>query len=222
MYDVPGGRRRSTKSRRWHPSLEVKASVPSPSVSAAASAQARRGDPVPRTPKPRFSAPQRSSPRAVASIMVPKVISLAPEDSLLSAAVALRQHRFSGMPVVHDELLVGVLSEKDVLRVLEQSAKVNLPASLLDLLLEQVSGSLLDELAKCRGVLAGLKVHQAMTKDVVVTHPRATLPEVARLMTARGIHRVPVVEHGKMVGIVTSHDLLRVLQEAEERLALQF
>jgi len=46
-----------------------------------------------------------------------------------------------------------------------------------------------------------------MTKDPVIVSPTSTISAVSKLMTEKGIQQVPVVENGKLVGLITSHDL---------------
>jgi CBS domain-containing protein len=53
-----------------------------------------------------------------------------------------------------------------------------------------------------------MKVRDIMTTEVVVAHPDTSVNHVARLMSGRGISGVPVVEDGKVVGIVTELDLI--------------
>ncbi|NPB06886.1 MAG: CBS domain-containing protein [Aquificae bacterium] len=62
-----------------------------------------------------------------------------------------------------------------------------------------------------------LKVSQVCTREVVTVSPKATLAEVLRVMTARGIGRLPVVKDGKLVGIIARADLGRAVREHARR-----
>jgi len=51
------------------------------------------------------------------------------------------------------------------------------------------------------------QVRRIMTKNPVIVSPNSTIAAVSKLMTEKGIQQIPVVEEGKLVGLITSHDL---------------
>ena len=59
--------------------------------------------------------------------------------------------------------------------------------------------------------MAAVKVEQAMVKDPVFVGPDAPISEIASLMVEKHFHTIPVVEKGKLVGIIGKEDILKVL-----------
>jgi CBS domain-containing protein len=151
------------------------------------------------------------SSQTAGEIMVHAVVTLSPDSNLLNAAITLRRHAITGAPVSSEGKIVGVLSQKDIVSVLEARSEVNLPSTILDMVVERVDQTYLDRLSSCRGILEQMVVRDAMSPEVISVAPSASLREVVHRMAAHHIHRVPVVEHGRLVGIVTRTDVLRVL-----------
>jgi CBS domain-containing protein len=151
----------------------------------------------------------------VRDIMTRKVVTVQSTDSLRFAATLLSKKAFSGVPVVGGEgKVVGVLSEKDLLRVLNEKAGLAVPGGLFDLFLETSEARQKDLLARCRRVLDEVLVSAAMTSPARTISPDAPSLEAVRQMVVSRINRLPVVEHGKLVGIVTRGDVLRLGQGA--------
>jgi CBS domain-containing protein len=55
-----------------------------------------------------------------------------------------------------------------------------------------------------------------MVKSILTARPDQSLGEVAQILTEHGIHRLPVVEGGELVGIITSLDLVRIIAEGRQ------
>lgn len=123
----------------------------------------------------------------------------------------------SGFPVVENGRLVGIVSRSDVVRRLcvEQS----LAEAISDYYREvgAFEGSSLEPLdAIGRRVGARVErmhVRDVMSEPVFTATPDQTLREVARTMVEHHIHRLPVTEHGKLVGIITSLEFVRLFAE---------
>lgn len=145
----------------------------------------------------------------VRDIMTRKVVTVEPVDSLRFAATLMAEKDISGVPVVgKDGKVVGVLSEKDIVRVLREKAGLKVPGGLFDLLLETSEARQKDILHRCRLVLHEEKVHAAMSAPArTVTSDTLTL-EAARQLLAYNIKRLPVVDRGKLVGIVSRTNVL--------------
>ena len=151
----------------------------------------------------------------VRDIMTRKVTTVEPTDTLRFAATLLSQKGISGMPVVAAEgRIVGVLSEKDILRTLKDKAGLGLPGGLFELILEPAPARQKDLLTRCRATLDEVRVATAMTAPARTVHPDSPSVEAIREMTAARVNRLPVIERGKLVGIVTRGDLLRLSQTA--------
>lgn len=145
----------------------------------------------------------------VGDIMVRDVVTVGPSATLRTAALLLSHKRISGMPVVEGEgRVVGVLSEKDIVRVLQQHGGLVLPGGLFDLLLEPSEARQRDMLARCHRVLDDTEVKAAMTTPAQTIASTDPTVEAIRRMLSLHINRLPVVENGRLVGIVTRRDVL--------------
>ncbi|HTT15611.1 MAG TPA: CBS domain-containing protein [Thermoplasmata archaeon] len=160
------------------------------------------------TPKGRGSSDDQFG-AIVRDLMTRKVVTVEVGDTLRFAATLLSQKGISGMPVLgKDGQVVGVLSEKDIAKALRDKGGLSLPGSLFDLILEPSEARQKDLLARCRSVLDHTLVSQVMTTPAKTIGPNAPSLEAAKLMLNERINRLPVVEHGKLVGIVTRKDVL--------------
>jgi acetoin utilization protein AcuB len=127
--------------------------------------------------------------------MTPKVISISPDEHLGQAAALMSQHEIRRLPVVTPAQggrgrLVGMLSHGDVLQA--APAGVN-PFS--------IGGPA----AMPPDVLVG----QVMRSPVITTNPDAPIEQVAELMRTSKIGALPVLEHERVVGLVTESDIFR-------------
>jgi CBS domain-containing protein len=136
----------------------------------------------------------------VEELMSRDVITVQPETPLKEVAELLCEHRISGVPVVSGHRLVGILSQTDIV-------------------------------AKERGRLApkrfrrkddakrtALTAGDAMSEPPVVTEPWRSASSAAALMLERGVNRLPVVDGGSLVGIVTGTDLVRAFARGDQEI----
>jgi len=141
----------------------------------------------------------------VGNIMTPTPVTISQDSTLAEAAAAMLEARVSGLPVVGaDGCIVGMITEGDLLRRAELGTAA--PAA----------GWLAAFLSPGRAArdyvrTHGLKVRDVMTTTVLSTLPDASLASVVELMEANQVKRVPVIQDGKLVGIVSRADLLRAL-----------
>jgi CBS domain-containing protein len=166
---------------------------------------------------PVHRAPLRQSSSLVYNVRVADVLSkpvlLVGEDaSLFDALMLMRTHNVSGLPVIDSRRhLVGVLSEKDLARVVLGSSDYPEIKGLLDVLMLGLSDQPSATLQRIREGLEAVTVSAAMSRPPFVIHPDAPLELAAEVMRDQGINRLPVVEDDRLVGIVTRHDLVRAL-----------
>lgn len=131
-----------------------------------------------------------------------------PDASLKEVAAILAEHRISGVPVVDDAGdVLGVVSEGDIL--LKEIAEV--PHG-LQRLLHHKDVSVLASKVEAR--TAG----EAMSMPAIVVEPHWQLAQAARLMIEQGVKRLPVVEGGKLVGILTRFDLVRAFARGDDEI----
>ena len=138
-------------------------------------------------------------------VMTPHVLSVAPDASTSAAAWLMLQNRISGLPVVDGSgKLVGMVTEGDFLRRTEIGTQRQ-RARWIEFLIGP--GRLADEYARS----SGRSVSDFMTHDVHTANVDASLEDIVRVMERQHVKRVPVVEEGAVVGIVTGANLLHGL-----------
>jgi len=141
-------------------------------------------------------------------VMTREVVTIGSEASVQDLAKLLEERRISGVPVINAQgILVGVVTQSDLV---QRSRDMELPPALnildLHLFLETPS-----HFQKRLEKLLGNKVNDVMTADPVTVAPDNTVQEIARLMSSKKVHTLPVVDAGKLVGIVGKLDLIRGL-----------
>jgi CBS domain-containing protein len=147
----------------------------------------------------------------VKDVMSKNVITISPEESISDAIEKMAKNNISGLIVVDNNKVVGVISESDVLKVLgsefpEIKASANLTFSILLLLESGVK--MIREMKK----IGKLKVKDVMSKKVFFVKPEDTILEAARIMSKKDVRRLPVIdEDGKLVGVISRTDILRAL-----------
>ncbi len=129
---------------------------------------------------------------------------LGPESTVEEAIKLFAEERVSGTPVVEDGRLVGIITEGDLIF---QDADVKAPG-FLDILGGIVPLGDTDEYRREALKSAGVTVGEVMTDDPVTVTPEATLAETATIMAERRKKILPVVEGGRLVGVITRMDIL--------------
>ncbi len=120
---------------------------------------------------------QRSRHETVGSIMSRKLLTASADETLVDAAHRMAERRVGAILVTRDEALVGILTERDIMR------------------------------AVGKGSIEGT-VGDWMTRDPITVDSHATHGEAAMMMIHGGFRHVPIVDAGKLVGIVSIRDLL--------------
>lgn len=153
--------------------------------------------------------------KTVGEVMTREVVTFQPGESVAEVARTLRARGISGGPVVDGGRVVGVVSEADLLRLLEvpqTRIETILPTPFDILELPVRMGLSLKELEERARRTSATKVEAVMTREVVSIGPDASISEAARLMMAKGVNRLPVLDREKrLVGIVTRGDLVSSL-----------
>ena len=144
----------------------------------------------------------------VKDIMTTEVISVSPETEIVQAARTMIEKRINGLPVVDGKgRVVGILCQSDLVA---QQKSVPIPSlfSLMDGFMPLTS---LKRIEKEVEKIAALTVAQAMTPKPVTVTPETGIEEVASLMVDKNFHTLPVVQDGKLVGVVGKEDVLKTL-----------
>jgi len=141
-------------------------------------------------------------------IMTRELISVTPETPVTEAAKILLEKRINGLPVLDEQgELVGIICQSDLVA---QQKRFPIPSvfNLLDGLIPIGSPKTLEKEMK---KIAASRVAEAMSTTLVAVSPEATLEDIATLMVTKNFHTLPVLDHGKLVGIIGKEDVLRTL-----------
>jgi CBS domain-containing protein len=146
----------------------------------------------------------------VEAIMSADVVTVAPSTPLKEVALLLLEHGVSGLPVVEEDgFVAGVVSEGDI--VSKERGVAPPPA-------RHAYEWLFGPAERDPQKRVARTASDAMTSPAVVVSPHASVASAARLMVERSVNRLPVVHAGRLVGIVTRADLVRVFTRGDEEL----
>ena len=180
---------------------------------------------------PRDASATATASRTLRDVMSVEPVSIGIDCSVRQLAMLLREHEFSGLPVLGaDGHVVGVVSLTDLFRRHAESLLEGSPPTPLERLVEGFSRPWepigLEDEPVSGGEAGGLDaeigafgepeitVEELMTPDPLVASPGDSLASVAHRMAERGVHRAIVVDpSGCAIGIVTTLDLLRAFPE---------
>jgi CBS domain-containing protein len=109
-------------------------------------------------------------------------VTIRPGVSVVNAVQRMLKENVGSLLVIEDKKLVGIVTEKDIL---------------IKVIAQQMDPK-------------KTKVREVMTKDVITIAPDTDLYEIAKLMNEEDIRRLPVIEGGKLVGLITEKDLLKI------------
>lgn len=153
-----------------------------------------------------------AEPLRVRDIMTPNPITVGPDATLEQVAALMLEHQIGAVPVVDAEgRLLGLIREEDFLA---QERPIPFSAFRAPQLFGRwVTPERLEEIyAEARRLKAGAIAHPA---EVTVTE-ETSLSELAERMIARNVRHVPVLRDGKLVGVVTRHDVLKAVAQRAE------
>ncbi len=144
----------------------------------------------------------------VKDIMTTELITVSPEMEVVQAAKLLLGKRINGIPVVDETgKLVGILCQSDLIA---QQKRLPIP-SFFTFMDGVFSTSSAKQMEKQVQKIAAITVAQAMTSDPVSVEPDMSIEVVAGLMVDSGLHTIPVLHEGRLVGIVGKEDILKTL-----------
>ncbi len=145
-------------------------------------------------------------------IMTKDVITVRPDEKVEKVAQMLVDNRISGIPVVDENHhVLGIVSEKDLM-IRASELKVPFYLTLFDSIIFLENPIRFNNNLK---KYTALEVKDAMTTKVIVVEEDAPVSEVVDIMQKHEINRVPVVRHGKLIGIITRNDILKSLVERD-------
>jgi CBS domain-containing protein len=126
----------------------------------------------------------------VVDIMSSPVYIINADEPVSHARKLILRHRIGTLPVLNEGKMVGIVTESDISNRLAQA-----------------------EPLWRRRPIDQIPIKLLMTETVITIYPEASITQAATLMLENGIHNVPVVKNGNIVGIVTRTDLMRYVAE---------
>jgi CBS domain-containing protein len=146
-------------------------------------------------------------------IMTTEVLSVSPETSIHDLSKMLEDRQFGGVPVVDGEgRLVGIITQSDLV---ERARDLELPPAIniLDFhFYLQIPSHMIHRVEKMLGTTVG----DCMTANPVTVTPDTSVAKIAGIMAKQKVHTLPVLEGGKIVGVVGKMDLVRAMAEPGE------
>lgn len=116
-----------------------------------------------------------------------EVWSVSPDDTLLTTLLRLAEKNVGALLVLDGERIAGIVSERDIVR----------------------------EIAHHRACVLDAPIKAFMTEDVITVSPETTVEECMQLMTRARIRHLPVVQSGKLVGVISIGDVVKKLIEGQ-------
>lgn len=129
----------------------------------------------------------------VSKIMTSDVITLNQKSSLETAEMLFKKHKIRHIPVVNGDVIIGMLSYTDLLRISFADA-VDESEHEVDTVVYEM-----------------FTIEQVMAKNLISVNSTTTIKEVAEILSKKEFHALPVVDNGKLKGIVTTTDLINYL-----------
>ncbi|MCS4541688.1 MAG: CBS domain-containing protein [Euryarchaeota archaeon] len=115
----------------------------------------------------------------VESIMIKDVVTIEPGKSLSDAARLMTERKIGSLVVIEEDKVRGIVTESDFLKAVAKGIEIS-----------------------------EAKVKDTMSSPVIICSPNTTIKEAAELMKNKGVRHLPVIKGEKLVGIVSSHDIV--------------
>jgi len=132
----------------------------------------------------------------VSKIMTKNLVKLNVSDSLSKAEALFKKNKIKHLPVVSGDKIVGMLGYSDLLRISFADATDDTG--------KYVESTVYDMFS----------LDQVMTSKVVCVESDDTIKEVAEILAREHFHALPVIEHDKLIGIITSTDIINFFLES--------
>lgn len=130
---------------------------------------------------------------SISTIMSTNIIALNRADDLERAELLFKRHKIRHIPVVNEGVVIGMLSYTDLLRISFADAVDETETEIESLVYNMFT------------------IDQVMVKNVVTITSNSTIKEVAEILAKNEFHALPVVDDGRLVGVVTTTDLINYL-----------
>ncbi|MHA1648777.1 MAG: CBS domain-containing protein [Candidatus Helarchaeota archaeon] len=116
-------------------------------------------------------------------IMITELMTISPTEKVAAADLLMVRNSIGGLPVIENEKLVGIITQKDIM------------------------------LSRFSISVGGLRVEDLMTRNPVTITPDTSLEEILKIMLMKKVERLPVIQDGKLVGLVMHRQILKKIHD---------
>jgi CBS domain-containing protein len=141
----------------------------------------------------------------VSEIMTRTPKTVTPDTRLLEVVSLMCLFRYSGLPVVEDDRLVGIIAEKDVLHRMFPT---------LEEVMDGMSSPDYDKMMLQYKDVVNLKVSDLMSRSVVTVSPDMHILRAATVMVRHKFRRIPVADGGRLIGMLSLGDIHKAIFQA--------
>ena len=150
----------------------------------------------------------------VSEVMTRNPITVAPDTPVAEVSRTMKKNRIGGLPVVEGDNLVGIVTETDILSLLNPpdiSDDLWLPSpfEIIEVPIRELMNW--EKTKEALSDIGDLPVSEVMTDDVIAIDADEDIEAAASLMMKEGVARLPVLENGKLAGILTRADIVHGL-----------
>lgn len=129
----------------------------------------------------------------ISEIMTRELITISPVDDLAAAEELFKKHHIRHIPVVQGDEILGMLSYTDLLRI-------------------SFADAIGPDEEEVEAIVYNMfSIEQVMAKNVISVPMHTTIKQVAAFLAKKEFHALPIVDQGKLVGMVTTTDLIQYL-----------
>ena len=154
----------------------------------------------------------------ISSIMETKVYYAHEEDSIENVLKILVDNKISGVPIVNKDMeVVGFISDGDIMKfIAKQDPRI------IDMTSFVTVWYVSESLDQKMDDLLNINVMELATTKIIYATPDQSVDEVARTLGKKRIKKLPVIQDGKLVGVISRHNIIRFiisyqLERGEER-----
>ena len=151
----------------------------------------------------------------VKDVMNSDVVSCKPDDEISSAAQLLKEHDISGLPVVEEGKVVGIVTEADLLKLLEVPEHGGLwlpsPFEVIEIPIRELINW--EDTKHMLADIGSKPIRDIMESEVHTISAASSIEDASSMMIKHKVNRLPVMDDGTLVGIITRGDIIRGLAE---------
>lgn len=152
----------------------------------------------------------------VKDVMNSDVISCRPDDEISNAAQLLKEQNISGLPVVDEGKVVGIVTEADILKLLEVPEHGGLwlpsPFEVIEIPIRELINW--EDTKHMLADIGSKPIRDIMESEVYAISADSSIEDASAMMIKHKVNRLPVLDGETLVGIITRGDIIRGLAEA--------